>query len=298
MQQKVTEEGEKEKELYDKFMCYCKTSGGDLSKSIAEAEAKIPELESSIEESEEQMSQLKEDVEQHKADREAAKKAMAEATAIREKDAADFAAVEAEAMANIASIKKAVAALEKGVAGAFLQTGAANSLRKLVSENQDMDDDDRNTLLSFLSAGNSNNYAPQSGEIIGILKEMGDEMTKAYEEAKAEEEASVKEYEALMVAKKKEVVALTKSIEVKLERIGELGVSIAEMKNDLTDTAEALAEDKKFYAALEKGCETKAAEFEESTKTRAEELLALAETIKVLNDDDALELFKKTLPSA
>jgi len=33
-------------------------------------------------------------------------------------------------------------------------------------------------------------------------------------------------------------------------------------------------------------------------KTRAEELAALADTIKVLNDDDALELFKKTLPSA
>jgi len=31
---------------------------------------------------------------------------------------------------------------------------------------------------------------------------------------------------------------------------------------------------------------------------RAEELVALAETIKILNDDDALELFKKTLPSS
>merc|ERR1719316_2358749 len=37
---------------------------------------------------------------------------------------------------------------------------------------------------------------------------------------------------------------------------------------------------------------------EERTKTRSEELLALSETIKVLNDDDALELFKKTLPGA
>merc|ERR1719504_294777 len=33
-------------------------------------------------------------------------------------------------------------------------------------------------------------------------------------------------------------------------------------------------------------------------KLRSEELLALADTIKILNDDDALELFKKTLPSA
>ena len=31
---------------------------------------------------------------------------------------------------------------------------------------------------------------------------------------------------------------------------------------------------------------------------RGLELVALADTVKVLNDDDALELFKKTLPSA
>merc|ERR1719352_2137979 len=33
-------------------------------------------------------------------------------------------------------------------------------------------------------------------------------------------------------------------------------------------------------------------------KMRSEELLALADTIKILNDDDALELFKKTLPGS
>merc|ERR1712242_651504 len=38
--------------------------------------------------------------------------------------------------------------------------------------------------------------------------------------------------------------------------------------------------------------------WEARSKTRADELVALADTIKVLNDDDALELFKKTLPSA
>jgi predicted nucleic acid-binding Zn-ribbon protein len=48
---------------------------------------------------------------------------------------------------------------------------------------------------------------------------------------------------------------------------------------------------------LEKNCATKTGEFEEHCKIRAEELLALADTIKILNDDDALELFKKTLPA-
>merc|ERR1719245_1620189 len=53
-----------------------------------------------------------------------------------------------------------------------------------------------------------------------------------------------------------------------------------------------------FLQGLEKSCKTKTAEWEERSKTRSEELVALADTIKILNDDDALELFKKTLPSA
>jgi len=70
------------------------------------------------------------------------------------------------------------------------------------------------------------------------------------------------------------------------------------MKNDLTDTEEALIEDTKFLADLKENCATKTKEWDEIVKSRAAELVALADTIKILNDDDALELFKKTLPSA
>jgi len=101
-----------------------------------------------------------------------------------------------------------------------------------------------------------------------------------------------------MAAKTKEVNANTKAIESKTTRSGELAVEIVQMKNDLGDTAEALAEDKKFLADMEKNCASKTGEWEVIVKTRNEELLALADTIKVLNDDDSLELFKKTLPGA
>jgi len=157
-------------------------------------------------------------------------------------------------------------------------------------------DDERQDVLAFLSG--SQEYAPQSGQILGILKQMADEMKKGAAEAAAAEEAAIKTYDALMAAKKKEVAALTKQIETKLERVGALGVEIAQMKNDLGDTEEALIADKEFMANLGKNCETKKKEWEVILKTRAEELAALADTIKVLNDDDALELFKKTLPSA
>merc|ERR1719171_3198062 len=70
---------------------------------------------SEIKEAEAKKAQLEADVVQHKKDREAAKAAMAEATAIREKEAAAFAKETAESKAYIAAIEKAVAALEKGM---------------------------------------------------------------------------------------------------------------------------------------------------------------------------------------
>lgn len=76
-----------------------------------------------------------------------------------------------------------------------------------------------------------------------------------------------------------------------------MAVDIVEMKEDLDDTEKSLVKDKEFLKNLESSCATKTKEWEERSKTRAEELTALSETIKILNDDDALDLFKKTLPS-
>merc|ERR1719281_1349725 len=101
-----------------------------------------------------------------------------------------------------------------------------------------------------------------------------------------------------MAAKTKEVEALTKTIESKTVRIGELSVTIVQLKEDLDDTSKQLLEDKKFLKDMDKNCATKTSEHEANMKVRSEELLALADTIKLLNDDDALELFKKTLPGA
>merc|ERR1719160_201901 len=156
---------------------------------------------------------------------------------------------------------------------------------------------DRDMLASFLGSSNSAGYVPQSAEIVGILKQMKDEMEKDLAEAKEKEAEAAAAAEALIADKKKQIEALTKSIEEKLERIGNSGVELAEMKNDLEDTKEGLEADKKFLADMEKNCELKKKEWAAYKKTQAEELLALAETIKILNDDDALELFKKTLPS-
>jgi len=295
MQSSVVSEGDKEKKLFEEFMCYCKTGTDDLKQSIEAAETKIPQVESALKEAEAALEQLNKDIEQHKASVADAKKTMATATALREKEAAAFATESSDLKTNVAALGKAITAIEAGTAGSFLQSTAAVSALQKMTVDADMSSADRDILTSFLSQGQG--YAPQSGQIVGILKQMKDTMEKTLAEVIAAEEEAIKNYAALMAAKKKELEANQAALESKLERVGQTGLDIVEMKEDLDDTKKALLEDKKFLADLEKGCSTKQAEWDERCKVRADELLALADTIKILNDDDALDLFKKTLPS-
>merc|ERR550537_1295044 len=293
MQKKVEAEGVKEAELFEKFMCYCKTSGETLAKSLADADVKMPQLMADIKEAEAAKAQLAEELTGHQNARDEAKAAMAKATEIREKEAAAFAKESANDKANLDSLTKATAAIEKGMSGGFLQTTNAAVLRRLVLS-QDISNGDRDVLTAFLTTGDGQGYAPASGEIVGILKQLGDTMNKDLKDLIAQEEAAKKAFEELMAAKQKEVDAAVKAIEEKIKRIGELGIEIVNLKEDLDDTTAAFMDDKKFLADLEKNCATKEKEWADIQKMRQEELLAIADTIKILNDDDALELFKKT----
>merc|ERR1719326_2432765 len=130
MAKKVEAEGKAQQELFDKFMCYCKNSGDELGKSISDAQTKIPQLESDIKEAEAEKAQLEADLKQHRLDRDDAKGDIAKATSIREKDAAAFLKESTTDKSNLDALKKALAAIEKGMAG-FLQTNAAGMLRRL-----------------------------------------------------------------------------------------------------------------------------------------------------------------------
>jgi len=296
MQKKVAAEGEKEQELFDKFMCYCKNGKGALDASIEQAKQTNDQLKSSIEEADASLKQMKAELKQAQTGRAEAKAAVARATALREKEAAEFAKESSELKTNIAATKKATAAIEKGMGGAFLQTSLGSVLKQL-SITMDISSFDRETLTAFLTQGSSADYAPASGQITGILKQMSDTMEANLAKATDEENASIKDFNGLVSAKTKEINALTKEVESKTSRIGELGVELVTMKEDLDDTTKSLIEDEAFLKDLEKNCKTKEEEWAVRQKIRAEETLAIAETIKLLNDDDALELFKKTLPT-
>lgn len=292
MQEKVTEEGKREKQLFDQFMCYCKTGQKDLQNAIEAAESKLPQVGSGAQQAISLKDQLEKELIQHRKDKEDASATVAQATALREKEARAAAQESSDLRSNIEAIGKALAALAKGTQGSFLQTSAASRLQRLTID-ADMSSSDRDLLSAFLSAGD----AAPSGEIIGVLKQLKESLEKNLADTVATEQTRIKGHQDMMAAKEQEMAATQQAIESKLERVGQLGVAIVNMEGDERDSASSLEKNREFLADLSRTCTSKKVEWEARSSARGEELLALAETIKLLNDDEAQDLFKKTLPS-
>merc|ERR1719197_1368943 len=139
--------------------------------------------------------------------------------------------------------------------------------------------------------------AQSSGEITGMLKAMLEEMEGDLATAKKDEATAATGFEELSAAKASEIASATSAIESKTKRSGEVAVEVVQTQDDMEDTQEEVAETQAFIGDLAKQCAEKKGAWTERQKMRAEEISAISEAIKVLNDDDALDLFKKTIPS-
>jgi len=297
MQKEIEAEGAKEKELFDKFMCFCSGNKGDLTKKAADATAAIEALGAKLKSEEAEKVQIAEDLKAHKADRVGATGDIEEATMLREKEAAAYAAEKADSETNIAQMAKAIPALEAGMGGAALiQMPGADRLEKIVQSRGNMDDEERRNVLAFFQQ--NGDYAPASGQIVGILKGMKDDMEAELKEAVAAEEKAITGFGELKASKEAEIETATEAIETKTQRAGEVAVSAVQTKDSLEDTEAELADAQKLLSQLETECKTKEAEWAEKCKVRAEEVKAISEAISILNDDDALDVFKKARPSA
>merc|ERR1719453_402157 len=133
----------------------------------------------------------------------------------------------------------AIAALEKGMGGSFIQanSGAVSRVQRAVKASSSVDDFERNEILSMLQGKNpAGDYSGRSGEIVGILKAMKDEMDKDLGGAVSTEEEAAKGFGELAAAKKAQIAAAGEAIEAKTKRSGELAVSVVTTADDIEDT--------------------------------------------------------------
>jgi predicted nucleic acid-binding Zn-ribbon protein len=299
MQKEIEAEGEKEKALFDKFMCFCDNGAGDLLKTASDADAQNKAATAQLEQDSSEKAQLESDIKTHTSDLETATKDLEEATTIREKEKAEFDSTIGTKKSSEAALGKAIPAIEKGMGGAaFLQTfgkHVVNQIKKALRNSGAITDTDRSTIQNFLQSGAT---GAGSGEILGMLKAMKDELSRDVASLEKNEASAVDGFGSMRASKEKEIEFADESIESKKERIGALAVSVVELKNVIEDSATEAEDAKKFAATLEKQCKEKKAEWDARCKARADEIAAIGEAIGILSDDDALDVFKKSLPAS
>merc|ERR1712061_855957 len=110
--------------------------------------------------------------------------------------------------------------------------------------------------------------------------------------------ANQKAYEDLKAAKEAEIAAGQSQIDTKTQELADTDEKLAQAKEDIEDTRNALAADEKFLMMLKEKCQMTDKEWEERQKTRQLEMEAVSKALAILSGDDAHDLFTRTFNPA
>merc|ERR1712050_718330 len=128
MLKQLEKEAEDDEEIYDKVACWCETNDKEKTKAIADAEAKISDLTVKIEELTAASARLNTEIKNLEKEVAANQEALDQATAIREKQLAEFNAEEKDLLESISALKAAITVLSKHHGGALLQVPRSHVL--------------------------------------------------------------------------------------------------------------------------------------------------------------------------
>merc|ERR1719316_2592415 len=275
----------------------------DKGTAVEIAESKVNDLSSRIKALTAKSSELEEAIKKVQSEVVANTQALDSATSMREEAMQKFRDEEKDMIVSITSLKNALVVLEKNLDTSFLQMSATvkkqvrNAMNTAKADdilNQILNPAEASTLTAFMQ-GKAAAGSPQGGEIMGILKQMKTEFESNLADMQADEKKSVTEFGELKAAKTSEISAGEEMAKEKTALLAKTKVQLGEAKEDLEDTTSAMEADQAFLVDLKERCSVSDKEWEERSKTRSLEIAAVGETIKILTDEDAHDLFASTL---
>jgi len=310
MLKQLEREAEEDEEIYDKMACWCETNDKEKTKAIADAEARISDLTTKIEELTANSARLGTEIKNLEKEVAANQAALDAATAIRQKQLAEFNAEEKDLLESVSALKSAIVVLSKHHSNGLLQTAATlqHEMQRHSSLLQGvLTHADRRLIASFVQAPEDyfdatptfkQAYAPQSGQIFGILKQMKETFESNLSASQKEEMSNQKAYEDLKAAKEDEIAAGQAQVETKTQELADTDEKCAQAKEDVSDTRNSLSADEQFLMMLKEKCQMTDQEWEERQKTRQNEMQAVSQALSVLSSDDAHDMFTRTFNPA
>merc|ERR1719281_2091675 len=297
MQAELQKELEDDKAVYEMLACWCTTNEKEKTQAIEMGEAREAELEAFLGEAAAKMKELKAKLKATKDEINADWEALNQATALRMKEIKEFHSEETDLLAAAQACNQAVVALSKHHPELAQVRSVAHALQvarvpqlmlssgTLGGENVRVLKEflkDAESATSFLAIPGFQSYAPQSGQIFGILKQMKEDFDKDLSAAQAAEKKAAEDFAALKAAKEDEIATGKKLVAQLDEELATLMEKNAAALEALEAVKEQLELDRTFLANLKEKCAQTDAEYEARMKSRLAEIAAVEDTIKIL----------------
>jgi chromosome segregation ATPase len=322
MEDELQAEAKKDKDVYEALTCWCKSNEEGKGQQIEVYKTAIDGLEALIEGSAAKTGELATTCKDLKNDIAENEQALKEATELRKEEAAAFHKQEKDLLEAVSLLKGAITALSKhntGLIQSETDTEAAlqrlrPELRKLVHRHLNIlgflgDAEHKDTVLSMLNANADilepdnlgapsflqrtkqpagfKSYAPQSGQIFGVLQQMKDAFEADLPEVQSEEAKKVEAFALLKGEKESQIAAYKASYKEKWALLAETKEKLITAKDDLKDTRASMSADNKFLLEMTERCTAGDYEYEKRTKMRNAEITAVADAIAILSSDEA-----------
>merc|ERR1740138_133404 len=301
-------EGSEERVLFAKYKCYCDDQTTEKEELIAELTKEIGVLESKIEALQAGAGILSQNVAALTASMSENEQARSEAESIRTQENEAFVAKETDLNAAITQLTGALETLSEIGADQTLATGADNaqymanfslaSLRENVKEalvaasaftskKQDV------VVQAFLQSKGpfTGTYTAQSGEVVGVLKDMKATFETNLADAQRSETEAANAHTSYMAEMEEAYNVMETQLETDNAEMSSNDADLSTKQVELTNANAEKSEAESFLASLTDMCSAKAKEFEERKVFRANEEAAIAQAVAILNSDAAFETF-------
>lgn len=285
-------------ETHAKAVCHCDDTRAEAQAMIEESTENIAKAESAIAVDKGAMNDLSKQVDQLVKEIASATSSLTDATSLNRDEAAAFESKKKDLESALAQLNQALdlltavggdqalgAAADHSEITAALQLGAALS-KQLPSQLQ-------RSVKALLQQPNSGSYSAQSGEIVGILKQMKDSLSADLETSGAEMAAKNTAFSKLTNTLEASISTMNAQVKNLHDAIETTGNSLSSETEKLKVAREVKATNLKVLEETTDSCAASQKSWEVREKQLLVEQSALSKVIKLLSSDTAFAKFGK-----
>jgi len=302
LEAKIVKEGEAEASAFKEFFEWCDSASQNLNNEIKTGKSNEEKLTATIAEQTSNIQVGDSKIEELSAAISTNEGELNEATAIRNKEAADFAASEKELVETVDTLDRAVSIISsemsKGGAAALAQIDSSSMNGLLQSLNAVVDaagfsTETHQKLIALvqgrqedseMGAPAAASYKSQSGGIVDVLEDLKEKAEAELAEARKSESNTKHNFQMMKTSLEDQMAADTKDMNEEKAAKEAAAEEKATAEGDLATTQAELKENSAGLATANSNCMTTAADHEATVAARTEELKVIATAEGILKE--------------